>query len=136
MKPTRGVTLAAVCARTVPAGIIASSSGSPSAAPRPRSTVRRGRCFLGTNISVAPGADLKVGGYGDGGYAGGGYGDGGCGCGGYGGCCGGTLDDSRAERRRVHDAQHDGRELVLRALCVEHDRADAGHVVRVEAAAE
>ena len=54
MKPTCGVALAAVCASAVRAGIIASSSGRPSVAPSPRRTVRRVRCFLVTNMSVAP----------------------------------------------------------------------------------
>src|SRR6187401_2144840 len=53
MKPTCGVGLAAVCASAVPAGIIASSSGRPIAAPSPRRTVRRVRCFFVTNMSAA-----------------------------------------------------------------------------------
>ena len=52
MKPTCGVAFAAVCASAVRAGIIASSSGRPIVAPRPRSTVRRVRCFLVTNMSL------------------------------------------------------------------------------------
>src|SRR5580765_5092728 len=102
MKPTCGVTFAAVCARTVRAGIIASSKGRPSVAPRPRSTVRRVRYFLVTNMSVAP--------------------------------C--PFHDARPERGRVHDAQHDGRELVVRCLRIADDRADAWHVVVLDAAAK
>ena len=50
MKPSFGVGAAAVCASAVRAGIIASSKGSAMVAPMPRSTVRRDRCFLVTNI--------------------------------------------------------------------------------------
>ncbi len=44
---------AAVAASAVRAGIIASSSGSASVAPTPRSTVRRDRCFFVTNMCVS-----------------------------------------------------------------------------------
>src|SRR5262245_4308314 len=50
MNPMCGVTFAAVCARAVCAGIIASSSGSPTATPAPRRNVRRDKCFLVMNI--------------------------------------------------------------------------------------
>src|SRR6187551_4077366 len=46
MKPRRGSGFAAVCASAVPAGIMASSSGSAMAAPAPCSTVLRERCFF------------------------------------------------------------------------------------------
>src|ERR1700730_4973104 len=50
-QPTnRGFGLPAVCANAVAAGTIASSSGSASAAPAPRRTVRREMCFLVINI--------------------------------------------------------------------------------------
>src|ERR1051326_9027893 len=57
MKPRCGDALAAVWASAVRAGIIASSSGSASAVPIPRSTVRRERCFLVMNMDSAPGND-------------------------------------------------------------------------------
>src|SRR5688572_6927150 len=47
----RGLPFAAVLARAVCAGIIASSNGSAMDVPRPRSTVRRERCFLVMNTS-------------------------------------------------------------------------------------
>src|SRR5687768_14305782 len=50
-KPRRGCGAAAVCAHAVPAGIMASSSGSAMVAPAPLRTVRRDRCFLNRNIS-------------------------------------------------------------------------------------
>jgi hypothetical protein len=50
MKPRRGVTLAAVCASSVRAGIIDSSSGSARETLTPLRKVRRGRCFLVMNI--------------------------------------------------------------------------------------
>src|SRR5579863_4047862 len=53
MKPMWGVGFAAVCARAVRAGIMASSSGSASVVPTPRKTVRRVRCFLVTNIGFS-----------------------------------------------------------------------------------
>src|SRR6516162_2458373 len=43
--------VAAVCARSVPAGTIASSSGKASVTPAPRRKVRRGMCFF--TISMA-----------------------------------------------------------------------------------
>src|SRR5579864_8735807 len=50
-QPTnRGLGLAAVCASATPAGTIASRSGSASAAPAPRRTVRRDMCFFVINI--------------------------------------------------------------------------------------
>src|SRR5580658_1276440 len=55
-QPTkRGLGVAAVCARAVEAGIIASRSGSARVAPAPRRTVRRERCFFVMNIG-APGS--------------------------------------------------------------------------------
>src|SRR5215469_9747421 len=54
MKPRCGVAFAAVSASAVRAGIMASSSGSAKAAPAPRNTVRRVKCFLLTNISMTP----------------------------------------------------------------------------------
>src|SRR5215475_15104534 len=50
MNPMCGVNFAAVWARAVCAGIIASSSGSPTATPAPRRNVRRDKCFLVMNI--------------------------------------------------------------------------------------
>src|SRR3712207_4129873 len=50
MNPSFGIGAPAVWASAVRAGIIASSSGNATVAPRPRSTVRRDRCFLVTNI--------------------------------------------------------------------------------------
>src|SRR5437667_2669817 len=51
MNPRWGVGRAAVCARAVHAGIIASSKGRPTAMPAPRRNVRRERCFLVMNMS-------------------------------------------------------------------------------------
>jgi len=48
----RGLPAAAVFASAMPAGIIASSSGSETLAPMPRRTVRRERCFLVMNIAL------------------------------------------------------------------------------------
>src|SRR6186713_2656697 len=50
MKPMRGEGAAAVCARAVPAGIIASSSGSAIVTPAPRRKVRRDKCFFVMNM--------------------------------------------------------------------------------------
>src|SRR3954469_8030260 len=50
----RGLGFAALCASTVPAGIIASSSGSAIVAPAPLRTVRRDSFFLKTNIYSPP----------------------------------------------------------------------------------
>src|SRR5579885_2233048 len=61
MNPRCGVALAAVSASAVRAGIIASSSGSANAAPAPRKTVRRVKCFLVTNISATPSSSLPGG---------------------------------------------------------------------------
>ena len=52
MKPSRAAGAAAVCARAVPAGIIASSSGSAIVAPAPLSTARRDRCLRVKNMAV------------------------------------------------------------------------------------
>src|SRR5580704_10692190 len=50
-QPTnRGLGVAAVCARAVEAGIIASRSGKASVAPAPRRMVRRDMCFLVINV--------------------------------------------------------------------------------------
>src|SRR6186713_2177792 len=46
MQPRRVFGTAAVCARSVPAGTIESSSGSASVTPVPRRNVRRERCFF------------------------------------------------------------------------------------------
>src|SRR5215813_13019500 len=46
----RGFGVAAVCARSVPAGTIASSSGKASVTPAPRKNVRRERCFFTINM--------------------------------------------------------------------------------------
>ena len=51
MHPMRLFGLAAVCASAVAAGIIESSSGSATAAPAPRSSARRDKCFFVTNIA-------------------------------------------------------------------------------------
>ena len=48
----RGAGAAAVLANAVPAGIMASSSGSAIDTPSPRSTARRDRCFLGDEMHV------------------------------------------------------------------------------------
>src|SRR5690606_6433083 len=53
-KARRGLGAAAVFARAVPAGIIASSRGSAIAAPAPFRTVRRDRCFLERNMALVP----------------------------------------------------------------------------------
>src|ERR1700681_4494329 len=50
MNPRCGVGFAAVCARAVRAGIIASSRGRATTVPMPRKKVRRGRCFLVRNM--------------------------------------------------------------------------------------
>ena len=49
----RHAAFAAVCASSVRAGIIESSSGSARVTPMPRRNVRRGRCFLVMNIVVS-----------------------------------------------------------------------------------
>src|SRR5690348_16716048 len=50
-QPTkRGLGAAAVCAKAVPAGIMASRSGKASVAPALRRTVRRDKCFLERNV--------------------------------------------------------------------------------------
>ena len=46
----RGFGVAAVCARSVAAGTIASSNGKASAAPVPRKKVRRTMCFFAMNM--------------------------------------------------------------------------------------
>src|SRR5213079_3251994 len=46
----RGFGVAAVCARTVAAGTIASSSGNASVTPVPRRKVRREMCFFEMNM--------------------------------------------------------------------------------------
>jgi len=46
----RGFGVAAVCARSVAAGTIASSSGSASVTPAPRKKVRRGMCVFAINM--------------------------------------------------------------------------------------
>src|SRR6188508_2244751 len=48
--PRRGLGAAGVCASTVAAGIMASSSGRARVAPAPFRTARRDRCFLNTNM--------------------------------------------------------------------------------------
>src|SRR5271154_6265632 len=50
MQPRRGTTLAAVLVCAVSAGTMESSSGSEIATPRPRSIVRRDKCFLVTIV--------------------------------------------------------------------------------------
>ncbi len=52
MHPRRIFGAAAVCASAVRAGIIESSNGNAMAAPAPRSSVRRERCFLVMNIAL------------------------------------------------------------------------------------
>src|SRR6185295_5173004 len=52
-KPRRGWMAAAVFAKAVLAGIIASNSGSEMATPAPFRSVRRERCFLVRNMSLA-----------------------------------------------------------------------------------
>ena len=50
-KPRRGLMAAAVFAKAVLAGIIASSNGSEMATPAPFRTVRRERCFFVRNMA-------------------------------------------------------------------------------------
>src|SRR5262249_42207068 len=50
--PMCGFGLAAVCARAVQAGTIASSSGRPIVTPAPRRNVRRERCIFVMNIGA------------------------------------------------------------------------------------
>src|SRR5262245_24467110 len=112
-----GLGLPAVCASTVPAGIIASSSGSATVAPRPRSIVRRDRCFLVTNIVAL----LSLGG-------------------------GGLRRDrlvlvggwrrAELERLAVRDAGENRREAVVLAARVVQDAPHRRHVVVLHAAAE
>src|SRR5207244_8860462 len=52
---------AAVCANAVPAGTIASSNGSASVMPAPLRNARRGMCFFGMNMLLAPLLGLLVG---------------------------------------------------------------------------
>src|SRR5690242_3611627 len=62
-KPSRGCMAAAVFARAVLAGIIASNNGSEMAQLAPFSSVRRERCFLVMNMSSASshqGADAAL----------------------------------------------------------------------------
>src|SRR6476659_2044770 len=96
MNPRWGVALAAVCAKAVRAGIMASSSGNARAVPTPRSTVRRVRCFLVLNISndslySLPGGHLR-------------------------GLLLYLLHYTGLERRRRDNPHHDRRESVIIAL--------------------
>src|SRR5919109_790366 len=101
---------AAVCASAVAAGTIASSSGSATDAPTPRSTVRRSRCFLVMNMEVILSLLTRDG----------------------------RLQRRRlllernllhAERRAVHDRRQHRAEAVILCRGLLHDGADGGHVV-------
>src|ERR1700733_14870514 len=111
MNPSRGLGAAAVLARAVEAGIIASSSGRPTVAPRPRRTVRRLRCFFVMNMS----GPLKV-------------------CGDMRGCSwhlarGFHRDLVLAEGLTVDDREHDRREPVPVLGGIAGDGAHGGQVV-------
>src|SRR6185369_5294559 len=109
MNPMCSVGLAEVCASAVWAGIMASRSGNASAVPTPRSTERRVRCFLVTNMNDSLfGCQLRPG---------------------------RRLDGARLERRRVHDAHHNRREFIVVPLGIFYNLADTGHVVVLDAAA-
>src|SRR5882672_7538519 len=125
MKPKRVAGLAAVCARAVPAGIMASSSGRAMAAPAPLSTVRRDKCLRVKNMATIPFE-----------YA-------------YSlllqrrllkalllGLLREALDLAFAELVARDDAEHDGLEPVVVPGGVAHDRTDRGHVAVVELAAQ
>src|SRR5580658_2180786 len=110
--PRRGLMLAAVSAHAVPAGIMASSSGSAMTAPAPLRTVRRDRCFLVRNMAWSPvlGRSTQVG----------------------------RLCRHRRRRRSggcalaesvaLHNPQYDRFELVIVVRGLVHDVAHAGHV--------
>src|SRR5687768_2600815 len=108
MKPTLSFGAAAVCASAVPAGIMASSSGSAIVAPTPRSTVRRDRCFFVTNIVTLLLPRVIVG----------------------------WRRRAEPERLAQSDAGQDRRETVVLPLRVAHDAPHGRHVVVLDAAAE
>src|ERR1700680_1630505 len=112
-QPTnRGFGLAAVCANATPAGTIASRSGSASAAPAPRRTVRRDMCFFVINVIAvfsSTGRHLLVA---------------------------VVYFHVHLERRALHDTQHYGSELVLAGGRIAHDRPHQWHVLILNAAAQ
>src|SRR5688572_3477409 len=108
----RGFGAAAVCASAVIDGIMASSSGRPTATPAPRRKVRRERCFFVMYIAT-PQADLKVGLY--------------------------RLFGCRfphLKRRALHNPHHDRREAIVVAGSVAHDLPHGRHVVVLDASTE
>src|SRR6185503_413273 len=106
MNPSRVAGAAAVCANAVPAGIIASSSGSAIVAPAPFNTVRRDKCLRVRNIAalLRSRPSLLQSGL--------------------------PSVDGRPLPERIarDDAEHDGREAVVIVLGGSHDRAHRGHV--------
>src|SRR5579862_9039686 len=120
MYPKCGVGFAAVCAKAVRAGIMASSSGSARAVPTPRRTVRRVKCFLVMNIwmllfcfaSLLLRGHLRGGRWLNGFY------------------------HTRLERRRGNNSHHNRRELVIVVLSVLHNLPDAGHVEILDPSAQ
>src|SRR5262249_24599722 len=113
--------VAAVWARTVCAGIMASSNGRASVTPAPLRNVRRGNCFLEMNMLLAPLPTLLSG----------------QGCGLL------HLAISRLlslqvhlKRLALHDAEHERRETIIRSCTVASDCANERHILVVDAAAE
>src|SRR5262245_39803528 len=113
MQPKRIFGAAAVCASAVPAGIIESSNGNAIAAPAPRSTVRRERCFLVTNMAPTSidliGASLLR--------------------------LVATLLHPILHRPACNDALHQRRKTIVVFRGRSHDLAHHRHVVRLERAA-
>src|SRR3989442_798046 len=114
-QPTnRGFGLAGVCANAVAAGSIASKSGSASAPPAPRRTVRREMCFLLTNMVDASPINLTrrllLTGVG--------------------------CFHVHLEGGALHDAKHERRESVLAARRVPNDRPHQRHILILDTAAQ
>src|SRR3954467_12672748 len=111
----RELGFAALCASTVPAGIIASSSGRAIVAPAPLRTVRRDSFFLKTNIYSPP--KLLVG------------------------CslrrrCAGRIGAAFAERIAGDDAKDERLEPVVVRARLADDATDGRHVAVIEGAAQ
>src|SRR5262245_32065095 len=113
MKPRRVAGAAAVAASAVPAGIIASSSGSAIEAPAPFKTVRRERCLRVKNIAAVLRFPLSLlqrrHRFGDG--------------------------LPLAEGIARDDAEDERFEAIVVSRGIAHDRADRRHVAIVELAA-
>src|SRR5688572_20418459 len=125
-KPSRDTGLAAVCASSVRAGTIESSSGSAIDTPIPLRNVRRGRCFREMNMLSPPGGPKAaryvsiVGGLQTARYE----------------FPAARLRCLLTERRAADDARHDRREPVVLLRRVARHRAHDRHVVVLEPAAQ